>query len=228
MPALEFVLVRHGQSEGNRDRVFTGHGPARLTSLGVAQAEAVAERLTRGETPLRAIYVSDLARALETAAPLARRLNLTPIVTPDLRERGVGELTGLTFAEAEVRYPEVWRALFQRDVDYCPPGGESLRMCSARLDRFVDGVIESASGEGDAGGRVVVVSHGVAIDRLLRRFLGIVDGPRLACLFHVDNCSIHRVERRDDGLTRVVCLNDIGHLAGLESTADARTATPRE
>src|SRR5689334_17689349 len=74
---VEILLVRHGQSEGNRDRRFTGHGPSRLTELGRAQAEATARAIAAQSVDV--LYSSDLARCLETAAPLARVTGLVPV-----------------------------------------------------------------------------------------------------------------------------------------------------
>src|SRR4051794_748518 len=117
---VEIVLVRHGQSEGNRDRRFTGHGPSRLTDLGRAQAEATGRALA--SHPVDAIYASDLVRCAETAAPLARLTGIQPVESSRLRERDVGEFTGLTFEEVQARWPEGWQAMAAREVDFRPPG----------------------------------------------------------------------------------------------------------
>jgi broad specificity phosphatase PhoE len=208
MESLELVLVRHGESEGNRDRRFGGHGPSRLTELGRRQAAAAAQAISR--LPVDAIYVSDLPRAVETAAPLARATGLTPTETPALRERSVGEMTGRTFEDVLANAPELWTALLSRDADWVPPGGESHAMCSARVGQFLDEVLAH-----HPSGRVVLVSHGVAIDHLLRRLLGLDQRSLSRFVFHVDNCSLHRVSRRDDGMFRVLALNETAHLIGI-------------
>src|SRR5690242_7529133 len=119
MAATEILLLRHGQSEGNEGGRFGGHGPTPLTALGRAQAEAAAETLaTEG---LTAIYASDLPRAVQTAEPVARRTGIAVETTAALRERSVGVFTGLTFAEAEARYPAEFAAMMRRDAGACPP-----------------------------------------------------------------------------------------------------------
>src|SRR5437762_8985115 len=113
---LEIVLVRHGQSEGNRDRVFTGHNAVSLTELGRRQAEAAARAIwsracravekarardpegsagLEPPKPIDEIITSDLARAVDTARPLALLSGLPLVETAAVRERGVGAFTGL-------------------------------------------------------------------------------------------------------------------------------------
>jgi len=211
MDGLEVVLLRHGESVGNRDRRFGGHGPAPLTDLGRRQAEAAAAAIVRGG-PVDAIYTSDLARAVETAAPLAARAGREAIVTAALRERSVGEWTGMRFEEVQARDPDSWARLLSRDAAWSPPGGESHHACAARLGAFVDEMHAR-----HPAGRVVLVSHGVAIDHLLRRFVGAGPDSVGRFLFRIDNASLHRVLRRADGLYRIAAVNDVSHLAGVES-----------
>ena len=101
MSATRLILCRHGESEGNRDGRFGGHGPTALTERGRAQAQATGLRLRHEGAD--AIYCSDLVRARETAELIGQPLSLTPELTPALRERSVGIFTGLSFAEARAR-----------------------------------------------------------------------------------------------------------------------------
>ena len=86
------ILLRHGQSEFNaaftQARRDPGIVDAPLTALGHAQAEAAAERLVAADAPAIArIIASPYLRALQTAAPIARRLGLTVEISPLVRER---------------------------------------------------------------------------------------------------------------------------------------------
>lgn len=203
---LEIIVVRHGQSEGNRDRVFTGHGPSRLTERGRREAEAAARRIAK--EPVTAIYSSDLPRALETAEPLAAITGLPVSASPALRERDIGALTGMAFADIEAQMPEVWRSLLSRDPHFRPPGGESAVETRARMGSFVAGLFE-AFGEG----RIVVVSHGIAIAQLFYHLIGLPTDEVPAVVFQVENCSVQRIVRRADGTVRIACINDQAHLA---------------
>jgi 2,3-bisphosphoglycerate-dependent phosphoglycerate mutase len=211
MSLSELVLVRHGQSQHNEERRFGGHGPSALTPLGERQAEAVAAALAREhEThPVVAIYASDLRRAADTAAPTAQRLGIAPVITPALRERAVGELTGLTFEEVEARYPEMYEALVRGALHVQPPGGESHRMCADRAALFLAEVIAA-----HPEGRVLVFAHGVVIEHLLRHVLGVADEDAMRCRILTSNCGMHRIERRAHHF-RVHKLNDTEHLIGI-------------
>ena len=237
---LEIVLVRHGQSVGNRDRVFVGHGPGGLTDLGHRQAEAAAAALAamsrpsrpgssegtaRQPAPIEAIYVSDLPRAVETAAPLARLTGMTPIVDAALRERDVGAYTGLTFEDVMARDPSGWERLLGRDPDHRPDAGESHRDCRLRVAAFFDAVQRrhgSDPAHPDASrpnaqlastSRIVLVSHGVAINHMLRHALELPVESR--SLFVIDNCSLSRLQHRPEGAVHVLTINDRSHLLGV-------------
>src|ERR1043165_9501236 len=92
----EILLVRHGESEamvpGRPFPLVDGHGDPELAPEGHDQAERVAERLVGH--PIVAIYVSTLRRPAQTAAPLAAKLGLEPVVERDLREVQLGEWEG--------------------------------------------------------------------------------------------------------------------------------------
>ncbi len=204
-PVRELWLVRHAESEGNRGKRFTGHGPSPLSERGRRQAEALAAAF--GDLAFEAVYASDLPRALETAEPLARRLGQTVIARESLRERDMGAFVDLSFDEVRERYPEGWSALLRRDPDWAPPEGESHAACAARVSRAIDEVLA-----GHARGRVLVVSHGVAINHLLRYLMAVSEA---SVLFTVENASVQRVEWHDGGLRRVACVNDTAHLRGV-------------
>ncbi len=93
--AGQVLLIRHGQSQpfdpNSPFDLVDGHGDPHLTELGQYQAELVGQRLVN--EPIEAIYVSSLTRTHQTAAPLASRLSIEPVVEPDLREvfLGIGE-----------------------------------------------------------------------------------------------------------------------------------------
>jgi len=139
------VLIRHGESEGNRDRIFTHTPEVPLTDAGHAQVRAAAEWVAARYRPV-AVVSSPFLRARQTAAILAERLALAVRVEEELREQSFGELAGQPYAALRdssdydpARY-WLWR----------PPGGETLLEVAA-LDRVAAGA---------AGNDVVVVSHG--------------------------------------------------------------------
>ncbi len=168
MSAIEILVLRHGQSKGNEEGRFGGHGPTPLTRRGLRQAEQTAEALHR-EGGVSAIYSSDLPRALETAQPIAEAVGTAVISTSALRERSIGIFTGLTFAEAEARDPVAYAALMRRAPGHCPPEGETAEACAKRVVELMDALLKRF-----ATGRVLLVSHAFTINLLLRYILGFV------------------------------------------------------
>lgn len=204
--ATTIIFCRHGESADNNQRRFSGHSDTPLTEWGVEQARATGRMLA--EQGADCLYSSDLPRAVQTAREIAAATGLVPQLSPALRERSVGRLTGLTFGEAEACFPEDFAALLRREPHACPPDGESYAQCRARAAAFLEQVLSL-----HAGGRVVVVSHHITIYQLVLHILGFGDGhepPRIS--FQLDNCGVHRLERCDNDEWRVLSLNESAHL----------------
>jgi broad specificity phosphatase PhoE len=207
------ILCRHGQSEGNREARFGGHGPTPLTALGRAQARATAEQLAGGGPAI--LYSSDLVRARETAEIIGSAIVATPQITPALRERSVGKFTGLTFDEARANFPDDYAALLRRAPDACPPGGETYLQCRERASAFLDRVLALHMGQ-----RIVLVSHHLTLYQLSLHILNLSSDVDVSRVYiRIDNCGLHRFERYDDGVWQVIALNDTAHLAALSREA---------
>ena len=167
-------LVRHGESTWNTLGLAQGHcDQARLTQLGLRQARAVAARLR--DRPAVALYVSDLRRARQTAAPLAEALGLPVTRDARLRERCLGVLEG---ADTAAIGPAANGLAGERVVDPVarPDGGDSLRGFYRRVAGFADELAAGLSaGPGRAmgaerAGEIVVVAHGGTL-RMLNAYL---------------------------------------------------------
>jgi probable phosphoglycerate mutase len=205
--STHILLVRHGQSEGNAERRFGGHTATPLSSRGRRQAQATAEALA--SEPLTAIYSSDLARAMQTAAPLAKLSGLRVEASEALRERSVGVMEGLTFEDAAQKHPEQYAALLRRDFEHVLTGGESYRQLLDRAWQKLDEIIKQHH-----GGTVVVFSHTGTICILALHLIGALDAPELKPVWLSSaNCGISRFDLRDDGFIRVIALNDTRHLS---------------
>lgn len=202
------LLIRHGQSEGNAERRFGGHTATPLSPRGRKQAQATANALKDEE--LTAIYSSDLVRAVETAQLLANLTGLPINSTRAFRERSVGVMEGLTFEDAAQKHPEQYAALLRRDFDHVLAGGESYRQLLDRAWQKLDEIIAQ-----NKGGRIAVFSHTGTICILALHLMGALDAPELKPIWIVSsNCGVTRFELRDDGLIRVLTLNDTRHLSG--------------
>jgi broad specificity phosphatase PhoE len=174
------LLIRHGESEGNRDRRFTRHPGISLTDAGRAQVEAAATWIAARYTP-RAIVSSPYARARETADILSARLNLAVTVEPDLRERSYGAFAGQLYETPPPGYDPAAYCTWQ------PPGGESLEEVLTRAGAALDRVAR-ARGVDD----IVLVSHGAVMLALWRHVTGTWGESRV-----VPNAGVVEVEHRD-------------------------------
>jgi len=209
MISTRVILVRHGESRGNAEGRFGGHTATPLSERGRAQAEAVARALAADD--VTAIYSSDLARAVETAAPLADSLDLEINLSEAFRERGVGRMEGLTFEEAAAQFPEEYAALLRRDFEHVLEGGESFRQMLDRSAAALDACVAA-----HRGGTVAVFSHTGTICILVLHLMGALDAPELRPVWiRTENCGISRIEIRSDGFLRVLALNDTRHLTGV-------------
>jgi len=207
MPQPTYVLlIRHGQSEGNAERRFGGHTATPLSPRGRKQAAATAEALKNDS--ISAIYSSDLARAIETAKPLATLTGLPINSTDAFRERSVGVMEGLTFEDAAQKHPDEYAALLRRDFEHVLNGGESYRQLLDRARNKLDEVIAK-----HRGGRIAVFSHTGTICILALHLMGALDAPELKPVWiSSSNCGITRFELRPDGFVRVLTVNDRCHL----------------
>jgi probable phosphoglycerate mutase len=161
MTATRFIVIRHGETEWNVAARIQGQGDSRLTAEGVAQAEALAQRLAAEK--FERIVSSDLGRAHETAKRIAA-MSAHPIaLDPRFRERHFGAGEGMTYDEVDRRYPGAFSRVRETDPDFRIPGGESRREFH---ERVVSGM-ESLARE-HAGETVVLVTHGGVLATLYR------------------------------------------------------------
>jgi probable phosphoglycerate mutase len=116
-------LFRHGETDWNREGRLQGHTDTPLNASGLAQAEALSEKLRPHR--LDAVVSSDLSRALTTARIVADALGVPLLADPGLRETDVGAAEGLLWADAKIRFGEGLTERWFTDGDVAFPGGET-------------------------------------------------------------------------------------------------------
>ena len=182
----ELYLVRHGQTEWNRQRRLQGIMDSPLTKEGLQQAGRVAGRLAG--IHFDAIYSSDLGRAMETARLITSKLSGMQIF-PDarLQERNFGIFHGYNWEEIMSRYPEEGRMEKEARPDYVIPGGESRQEMLGRVVAFLDDISRQ-----HPKGRVLAVSHGGVLSLLIRYMLQIpFNSPRR---YYLPNAALNIFE----------------------------------
>ncbi len=165
---FDLHLVRHGESTWNTLGLAQGHDDrAELTSRGQRQAAEAAMRF--GGHPVRALYASDLRRALQTAASFYGVLGLPVLADSRLRERSLGVLEGTPAVAID---PALTGLADGRvtDPDARPAGGESVRDLYQRAAGFAEELAAVHNEDDDQASDVVVVAHGGTL-RVLEAYL---------------------------------------------------------
>jgi broad specificity phosphatase PhoE len=177
---VRLFLARHGETAWNLEQRWQGHTDIPLSDRGREQALALAGRV-RG-LGIGLVRSSDLLRARETAAIVARELGLPePVADPRLRERSFGVFEGLTAAECAHLHPEAW-ARHQADRTM-PPGGEPGEQVVARLQAGLQDALADAAGME----ALLLVGHGGATRALLAACFGRPFPPMAnGCLFRAE------------------------------------------
>ena len=207
MAVTKLYLIRHGQSAGNAEGRFGGHGPTPLSKLGEHQAEVTAKLLAK--EGVTAIYSSDLHRAIQTAEPLSLLTGVPITPTTAFRERNVGVLEGLTFDESKQTYPEDYYALVNRNVHHVITNGESYRHLLRRSTIELWEILRT-----NIGGRIAIFSHTGAICFLTLHLMGAIRRDTKQTPWIVtSNCGINRFDIRGRNNVRVLALNDTRHLS---------------
>lgn len=167
--ATDVLLVRHGESApavpGQPFELVDGQGDPDLAPTGREQAELVGQRLA--EDSFAALYVTNLRRTAQTAAPLATKLDMTPRVEGDLREVHLGEFEGGEFRrKAAENHPIIQRMHAEGRWDVIP-GAERTESFQRRIG---DALSRLAAAHPDQ--RIVVFTHGGVIGQLVELACG--------------------------------------------------------
>lgn len=191
---MEIWLIRHGETDWNANGRVQGWTDIPLNRVGQAQAEQLAKSLEG--IPFQHIYSSDLSRASETAAWIAKKTGTTHTTTEALREQFFGQAEGLSRAEKDLRFPDF------------APDQETPEMLERRVRQFIEEVVSAHQ-----AGRVILATHGGVI-RAALGWLGVGRPP-------IHNTSVTRI-RVNNGQYRVLAINATPHLLIREETSPSK------
>ena len=205
----DLILIRHGETDWNRELRFQGQTDVPLNAIGHTQAQRLAQRLAA--EPVQHLVSSDLLRARQTAEPVhAQRLQplpLAPELEAGLREQHFGVVEGMRVADIQAQYAHDWAQWVRFDADYAFAGGESTRQFHARVTAAVRALARRHPQQ-----TLVVVTHGGVLDMLYRTALGLpLSGPRQS---QIPNAGLNRVRLQGDAI-EIVAWADTQHLADL-------------
>ena len=183
---LQIIVVRHGETDFNKTRIFQGQQQIPLNGKGRAQARDVAAILR--QYPITHIYCSGLVRARETAEIIDKSFKLPIIVDNRLNERDWGSWQNKSRDELATQsetLKNIWR---EENLDENPHEGESTLDLMNRIEEFMKYLVIKH----DASDVILLVTHGGP----MRMMIGIIKGLRDKDYLQkdIENCQILRIK----------------------------------
>lgn len=186
MRETHLALIRHAETA--TPNVFHGaESDVSLSAWGEHQASVLADHLA--DFGAEAVYCSNLRRAVATARPVAAALGLEPIVVPELHERRIGPLSGMSRQDGWAVYEESKRRWMAGELEFSHPGGESFAAIGRRVAPVLDDLRRR-----HPDGRLIVIAHGIVIRVALLNMLPDrtpADFDRIAIDFASINHLVH-------------------------------------
>jgi len=203
------ILIRHGETDWNREQVFRGRIDVALNEVGVTQARAVQESLK--DTEIDGIYSSPLSRAFETATRVGENRNVAVRGEEGLIDIDFGAWQGLSHQKVKEEYKDLYETWLAQPDLVTFPDGESLKEVRIRSMESLEEVIKNNPEK-----TLALVSHRVVLKVLLCTILGL----ELSRFWYLrqDTCAINRVEYKD-GSYFLTLLNDTGHLREVQGAS---------
>jgi broad specificity phosphatase PhoE len=199
---MRLIVVRHGESEWNREGRIMGRADIALTDLGRRQAHAVVQALL-GER-IQAVYCSPLKRAMETGRLISIDQGCSLVPDPDLQELGRGNLEGMARGDAFTIYPDLQTTWPDVPCGRGLHGQESLEELNLRVRRCLDRIKGNHRAETMALVAHYFVNLMILLDALKME-------PRYFWSFGQDIAAISILEGEGDRWT-ICLLNDVCHL----------------
>ncbi len=208
-PSTDLILIRHGETDWNRELRFQGHIDVPLNDTGHEQARRLGLRMAGEKVDV--LLASDLLRTQQTAAPAARQLSLEVITQAALREQNFGVAEGLRADDIRELHPRAWEDWLEFRADHAMPEGESARQFHTRIIAALGRIASTYTGQ-----CVMVVTHGGVLDMVWRTVHGLgLDGPRRS---DIPNAGFNRIRIADPAAPaaiEIVEWADTRHLADM-------------
>ena len=206
MSRITFYLVRHGESEGNREGLFRGRHDFPLTPLGKRQAESVARALSEIEFDI--IVSSPLKRAYDTAVTIADKRPVR--IMDEFNNINLSIWEGKKKEYIKNTYPEEWKIWLTNPEELRIEGAETIDEVQERALRGIDNLLR----EYENGGTICIVSHRAVLKPLVAGLLKIKK-PYFWRL-HFDTASYSIIEYEKDRGFTLMKLNVTHHLPDFE------------
>jgi len=152
----QFFLVRHGETEWNREGKYTGQTDIPLNRTGKMQAEEAARQMASVQPDV--IFSSDLIRAVETAEIIARRIKIPIKKDERLREINQGEWEGMHVDEIKKKFHDLIVSRQTDPLNVAAPGGETIGQVYERVYSALRDICRNYP-----NGKVVISAHGIVL-----------------------------------------------------------------
>ena len=133
----ELILIRHGETDWNRELRFQGQVDVPLNATGLEQARRLAERLAAEQWVVDHLVCSDLIRTQQTATPslqvLLPQARIDTLTDSALREQNFGLVDGKRVDDVKREHADAWAQWLRFEADYGMPGGETTRQFHTRV-----------------------------------------------------------------------------------------------
>ena len=203
MQTTTIIIIRHGETFWNREQRIQGHRDSALTPDGIAQAQACAIRLS-AET-IDAVVASDLKRVRHTTEILLGKRALPVAFDASLRERSFGIGEGLTYAEMDGKYPQMFSKSGLVDAEFTLPEGESRAIFHQRVQASLERLASV-----HAGKCLLVVTHGGVLGVVYRCINRLPVGAQATA---IPNVGYNRISVGPNGWN-IDVWGDTSHLDG--------------
>jgi len=199
---VKIILIRHGETDWNKEQIFRGRIDVALNEVGLAQARSV--QATLKDVQISAIYSSPLSRALETARVVGEGRNCEVKIEEGFIDINFGRWQGISHQKVKEEYKELYEMWLNKPQMVTFPEGESLEEVQRRSMKALEKVIKKHPEE-----TLAIISHRVLNKVLLCSILGL----ELSHFWYIkqDTCALNRFEYKDDKYY-LTLLNDTCHL----------------
>lgn len=195
----KLILIRHGQTNWNLKKRYSGFLDVSLNKNGKIQARKLCERLKNED--VHRVYSSDRKRAIQTARIIFSGAEIKKI--PDLREVHFGIFEGLTYKEIMRKHPVIFKKWLNDPFSITIPKGESLNNFKKRIIKSLKNIIARNKNK-----TVAVVSHGGSISIFFNTIMRSKEFWR-----NIPGSASLSIVECKNGKARVKLFNDIKHLS---------------
>lgn len=199
----QIILVRHGQTPWNKDKIFRGSVDIPLNDTGKEEARLLGEWL-KGET-IHAAYTSPLSRSRETAEAIAQHHSIKVIDHPGLSDLVYGDWQGVPLAEVKVKYSDLYRQWEIAPHTIRFPGGETLEELRSRALAAAEEIVQRHPNQ------VVLLSAHRAVNKVI-----------IAAIIGLDNSHFWRIGQDTTAVNRFHRVGDTWHIMGLNDACHLR------